>query len=457
MESTFFPYFAAFIWIGILFMLGVFLRAKIKILQTYLVPASLIAGVIGFVLVTLGVIGIPTSNGWQTIPHSVFSIMTYHLFAFGFVGIGFLQNKSDIAGKVVIRGGLWMVLLCGLIWAIQSLIGKGIFELWHTLFGGDFYTGLGYLVGAGFAQGPGQAQAHGLVWENTYNIGNVVSVSLAFGAMGFFAAVLIGVPLAKYGIKKGLLQQEYSGNLSQSFLRGIMAKNENPPCALATTHPGNIDNMAFHLGLMLSMYGLAYLFGLLWTNHMPTAVQSLGFGIMFSWGMVFAMLTRYIMKKLDIIHLIDPQTTRRLTSTCVDFMICSAFMAINVEELKSVAMPFILTIIFATLASLLVIMWFARRAPEFGFERGLACYGCYTGTVATGLLLLRIIDPDFESPAAIELAVMNAFALVTLQPLLAGFPLIPMEGFPILAILIGYVVISPIAFYVLRLIKKPSW
>lgn len=457
MEATFFPYLAAFIWIGVLFILGVVLRAKITILQTYLVPSSLIAGVIGFFLITIGAIGMPTSNGWQPIPHSVFSIMTYHLFAFGFVGIGFLQNKSGIESKVMIRGGLWMVLLCGFVWAVQSLIGKGIFELYQIFFGGDFYGGIGYLVGSGFSQGPGQAQAHGLVWENTYNIANVVSIGLAFGAMGFFAAVLVGVPLAKYGLKKGLLQQQYSGSLTKTFLRGIMPKNENPPCALATTHPGNIDSIAFHLGLFLAMYGLAYLLGLAWSNHMPKEIQSLGFGIMFSWGMLFAMLTRYIMTKFDIIHLLDPQTTRRLTSTCVDFMICAAFMAINVEELKSVAIPFIITIICVTIATLVVIMWFAKRAPEYGFERGLATFGCYTGTVATGLLLLRIIDPDFESPAAIELAVMNAFALVTLQPLLAGFPLIPMEGFPMLWILVGYIVLSPIAFYAFRLVKKPKW
>lgn len=457
MEATFLPYIAAFIWIGALFMLGIIIRAKFKIFQTYLVPASLIAGVLGFVLITFDVVGMPTSNGWEPIPHSIFSVMTYHLFAFGFVGIGFLESKEGIEGKLVIRGGLWMVLLCGLCWAIQSLIGKGVFELWQMVFGGDFYTGLGYLVGSGFAQGPGQAQAHSLVWENTYKIGNVVSVGLAFGAMGFFAAVLVGVPLAKRGISQGLLQQQYSGKLSNSFLRGVMDKGDNPACAYSTTHPGNIDNVAFHLGLMLTMYGLAYLFGLAWTVYMPVAVQSLGFGIVFSWGMLFAMLTKYLMRKTDTVHFLDSSTIRRLTGTCVDFMICAAFMAINVEELKSVIMPFIVTIILAAAATVAVIMWYARRAPEYGFERGLACYGCYTGTVATGLLLLRIVDPDFESPAAVELAVMNAFALITLQPLLAGFPLIPMEGFPMFWILIGYTVLTPIAFYVLKLVKKKAW
>lgn len=457
MESTFYPYIIAFAWMGFLFQVGMFLRAKIKILQTFLVPSSLIAGILGFFLITFGLVGYPTSEGWQAIPHSVFSILTYHLFAFAFAGIGFLKSKSGTEGSLVIRGGFWMVVLCGLAWAVQSLIGYSVFEIWHMVFGGDFYTGLGYLVGAGYAQGPGQAQAHGLVWQNTYNIANAVSVGLAFGALGFFAAVLVGVPYAKYGLKKGLLQKEYKGNLSESFLRGLMNKDDQPACAYATTNPGNIDNFAYHLGLMFAIYGLAFLFGLAWTLYMPTAVKSLGFGIVFSWALVFAMLTRFIMGKLNITHLIDGSTIRRITGTCVDFMICAAFMAINVEELKSVAFPLIITVVLAATATFFVITWYAKRAPEYGFERGLACYGCYTGTVATGLLLLRIVDPDFESPAAVELAVMNAFALITLQPLLAGFPLIPMEGFPMFYILIGYLVISPIVLYLCRLVKKKAW
>lgn len=358
MESTFFPYIAAVAWIGILFMFGVILRAKLSFLQHNLVPASLIAAVIGFALMNAGLIGIPTSHGYEPIPYKVFSVMTYHLFAFGFVGIGLMRNEGGIQSKVMIRGGLWMVLLCGLVWAIQSLAGKGIFELYQMVSGGDFSTDLGYLVGAGFAQGPGQAQAHSLVWENTYHMTNVVSVGLAFGAIGFFAAVIVGVPLAKLGLRKGLLEKEYGGKMAENLLRGIYGKNEGSTCSVATVHPCSIDNIAFHLGLMLTMYALAYLFGLAWTNYMPPAIQSLGFGIMFSWGLVFAMVTRKIMTRMDIFHLVDNATIRRLSGSSVDFMICSAFMAINLETLQSVAIPLTLTVIAAVVLTLVVILWF---------------------------------------------------------------------------------------------------
>ena len=38
-------------------------------------------------------------------------------------------------------------------------------------------------------------------------------------------------------------------------------------------------------------------------------------------------------------------------------------------------------------------------------------YGTVTGTVSCGLLLLRISDPDFRTPVAFEMALMNVLVL----------------------------------------------
>ena len=43
-------------------------------------------------------------------------------------------------------------------------------------------------------------------------------------------------------------------------------------------------------------------------------------------------------------------------------------------------------------------------------ERTLAIYGTVTGTVSSGLLLLRIVDPEFRTSTAMELGYMTIFA-----------------------------------------------
>ena len=102
MESSFYPYIGGFCWVGLLLMVGTIIRAKVKIFQTMLFPASLIGGILGFVLINLGLIGMPSSFGWKALTPSVFSMLTFHLFAFGFVGIGLLESSSDNTVKMAI-------------------------------------------------------------------------------------------------------------------------------------------------------------------------------------------------------------------------------------------------------------------------------------------------------------------------------------------------------------------
>lgn len=456
MEASFLPYIGAFAWIGLFLMIGTILRAKIKFFQTFLFPASLIGGILGFFAITMGLVGLPSSTGWKPITPGTFSMITFHLFAFGFVGIGLLQTKKEASSKVVSRGALWISLIFGLLFCVQALVGRSVFDLWKMLFGGDFYANTGYLLGAGFTQGPGQTQAYATIWENTYHIANTINVGLAFAAVGFLVAGLVGVPLAFYGIRKGWLMKE-GGNtgLSSCFLRGLMEKGNNPACAHTTTHPANIDNFGFHLGLMCALYGAAYLFGLCWFMYMPKGINGLGFGIIFCWGMFMAMLLRKVMARFDLIHLIDGETVRRITGTTVDFMICAVFMGIQVKALQDVAMPFILAVILGTVATLFICVWFGRRSPEYGFERGLTLFGYCTGTAASGLLLLRIVDPEFETPVAVEVGLMNVFAFFLFKPISWSMPFVPVEGFPMLWIFIGMAIATIVAMYMLKLIRKP--
>ena len=457
MEATFLPYVGAFIWLSILLTMGTLLRAKIKFFQTNLIPAALIGGALGFVCVQLDIVGLPTSNGWVSIPTQVFSVITFHLFAFGFVGVGFMKSDAANTNTVLMRGGIWMTFMFGLIWALQGIIGFSVFDLYAKITGADINAFQGYLLGSGFAQGPGQAHAYGVIFENNFGIANSVSVGLATAALGFVCAVAIGVPLAKLGINRGWIQSENKGVLPIDFLRGMMNKGDNPPCAHLTTHPANVDSLGFHVSIMAITYAAAYCFALLWTMYMPAKISGLGFGILFTWGMCIAMVLRGIMGKTGIMHIMDQSTIKRITNSSVDFMICAVFLAISVAELQNVVIPLLSSAVIASIASLVVILWFAKRAPGFRFERGLAIFGCYTGTVASGLLLLRIVDPEYKSPVAVELGIMNVLILITCQPLMVGYALIPEEGFPMFWIALAYIVLTPLIMYLTKFISKPSW
>lgn len=460
MPATFYPYVGAFIWVSILLALGTLLRAKVSFLQKGLIPSSLIGGLIGFALMNMNVIGMPTADGWIVIPPAVFSVMVYHLFAFGFVGIGLMQHgKTHAATKAhwLRSGALWMALIYCLVYAVQGVTGKGIFELFKLVSGQDIFTGFGYLVAPGYAQSPGAAQAFGTIWENTYGVQGATSVGLAFGAMGFLVAVLFGIPLANRGIKKGWAADKIDGALPKPLLTGMMGKDGAHPNTNATTHSANIDSLAFHLGIMGILYAAGYVFALAWSIKMPQGLNGLGFGLLYAWGMIAGIIFRKVLGRINKLHIIDSPTTRSITGSTVDYMICAVFMGITIADIQAIFIPFIITVAVAGLVTYVLILWFARRLPEYGFERGLATLGCYTGTVATGLLLLRIVDPDFKSPAAVELAIMNVFILPIIQLVYINLPFVPSEGSIMLPVFLIYIVVMPIALFSLRFVRARQW
>lgn len=461
MESSFLPYIVAIAWISFLLIIGTFLRGNVKLFQKILTPASLIGGLLGFILINVGLLGVPTTQGWFDISPKTFSLLTFHLFGFSFVGLGLLENKqnnqSENTTTKTLRNTLWMQFLLCFLFAMQALAGYGIFALYQQVFGGNFSPVNGSLLGAGFALGPGQAQAFATVWEAGHSAGealNATATGLAFAASGFLIAGIIGVLFAYYGISKGwhVLKKDIS-HLSEEFTTGIMKKGNNPVCSRATTHPANIDNLSFHFAIMIFIYGVAFLFCIVWHKFMPEVLKPMAFGFIFVWAIYISILVRKILTKLGLMHFIDSETIKRITNFSIDFMVCAVFLSIPIVSLQSILGPFIISVICVSLLTLWICLFFGRRMAEYGFERALTMFGYCTGTAASGLMLLRIVDPDFETPVATELGLQNIWGFIFINPLTLIMPFAYSHAWITFGTLIGYFVMMPVLIYALRLIQ----
>ena len=78
-------------------------------------------------------------------------------------------------------------------------------------------------------------------------------------------------------------------------------------------------------------------------------------------------------------------------------------------------------------------------------------YGMLTGTISSGVLLLREIDPEFETPAAQNLLTGSSFAILMGAPmlLLIGLaPISPLMTFVTLGLLVVYLV--PLLLFLLK-------
>jgi ESS family glutamate:Na+ symporter len=98
---------------------------------------------------------------------------------------------------------------------------------------------------------------------------------------------------------------------------------------------------------------------------------------------------------------VDHKLMQRLGGTALDFLVVAAISTIRIEVIAKGIVPFSIIIFGGIIWNIFCVRVLARRMlPNFWFERAIAEMGKSMGVTATGLLLLRIVDPEQETEAA---------------------------------------------------------
>ncbi len=392
-------------WLACMLIAGVVLRARISFLQRFLFPSCLIGGVIGLILIHTPLINI-----------AVFDLETfaYHFFNISFISVGLTfdpkDNDRSSSSKGYIKGPAWMALVQGSCFGLQAAV-SGLLVIIFGILGLKLFPTFGFLVPLGFEEGPGQALSVGKVWEG-FGFAQAATLGLTFAAIGYFFAFFVGVPLVNWGIRKGLTAHG-SQDLSRDVLTGIISKDHQAQSAgKLALHTGNIDSMAFQAALVGLVYLITYVFIKYVGMLIPADAAKILWGFFFVFGLLFAVLIRMGIYKSGYAHLIDPGIQRRITGWSIDFLMVSTIMAIQLMVVWKYILP--VTVISAINGCLttLFVLFLGKRLLDYNLERTAAIYGAVTGTVSCGLLLLRIVDPEFKTPVAIEIAVMNVLSII---------------------------------------------
>jgi ESS family glutamate:Na+ symporter len=95
------------------------------------------------------------------------------------------------------------------------------------------------------------------------------------------------------------------------------------------------------------------------------------------------------------------QRLNRIAGTSVDIMVAASIAAISIVAVAQYWLPIIVLAILGGIATILTVLWLSSRMfRDHIFQRTILIYGAMTGTLPTGLALLRIIDPELETPAS---------------------------------------------------------
>ena len=391
---------------GVMLCIGVFLRAKISFLRNMLVPASVIAGVLGFVLMNV-VASVGFNIGTDA---NMFTEIVNHLFTISFISISLTSTPKGEGSdaKTVMRGALGLGIVWCLLYALTPLLGGLAVMLVGEAFEMDPIYGM--MVQFGFCQGPGQAATYGKILEAD-GWTNAATVGMAFASIGFLAAFLVGIPATKLGIKKGVAK--HCGKLNDITLRGYLRKDEQTDYMIKdTTVNSNVETLGFHFAVIGVCYILAVLIGKL-LSFIPGLGGALN-GMMFMNGMYAAYIVKFFMKKLKIAYLLENTLQSKITGWTSDFLVVCAFMGVSVQVISQWLVPIGIVCVITTAVTFAVCFYFGKRFGDSNdFERTLGLYGTCCGTVPSGISLIRIVDPNFCTATAVELGACNLVMLLS--------------------------------------------
>lgn len=395
----------AFGWASVMLCIGMFLRAKITAFRNMLVPTGVIAGILGIIFMNVMMeMGIDIGTDME-----MFTSVVNHLFTVSFISISLTstsQGEKSDAGNVV-KGAVSMGLIWCLLYGLTPVIATGILYFMGGVT--DMSPGYGMLIQFAFCQGPGQSAAYGAIFEQ-YGWDNASMVAITFASVGFIVAFLVGIPAAKFGVKCGIAK--HCGKIDDAILKGYFRKEEQTEYMVKdTTCNSNIETLAFHFALVGVCYVLAVGIGRI-LSYIPGFLGTSMSGMMFMNGMYAAYIVKWLMKKLYLDFLQENVLQSKITGWTADYLVVCAFMAVSVNIIGQWLFPIIVVVLITTAVTFAICFYFGPRIGGANdFERTLGLYGTCTGTVPSGIALVRIVDPEFRTTTSVELGAMNLVML----------------------------------------------
>ncbi|MGY2079558.1 sodium/glutamate symporter [Modestobacter sp. SYSU DS0657] len=444
--------------LGVLLLVAKLIRIRSRIAQKLFLPSSIIGGflalligpeVIGSVAEAIGGEDAPLTGGlwpaefldvWASLPGLLISVV----FATLFLGerIPRVKEAAELAGPqlalgVTMASGQYVI---GLLLAVLLLV---------PFLGQDPMVGA--LIEVGFEGGHGTAAGLGSTFADLgFPEGQDLALGLA--TVGVVSGVVVGIALINWGVRTGRAQVlEDDAKTSLAEQRGLYEREEQKPAAMLTVRTASVEPLAIHFAIVAVaiLVGLALLEGLqaleaaLWAD----TVELFEFVPLFPLAMIGGVAVQKVVDRFDRTGIVDRQMMLRIQGIALDLLIISALATLSIQAIADNWVTFLVLAVAGLSWNVSVFVFLARRMiPRFWFERGIGDLGQSLGVTATGLILIRVADPNAATPA------MEAFGYKQLafEPFFGGglvtaasLPLIAQFGaVPLLVVMAVLLVVS---------------
>ena len=468
----------SFIIICVVLLIGHLFRMKIRLIQKLYLPSCVVAGVIALVLIQLFKgcaswfaadfwtnLHLTTSEviaPWAVLPGLLINIV----FACLFLGhpvpkFRELYHRAgpQFAYGQIVAWGQYAVAIAFFLGFIRYVF-PALAESSKDMFG--VILPVGFEGGHGTAAGLENAFIDG-GWEAGKDY------AMASATFGVMTAIIVGMILVNWAARKGYTFHNIKPEgISREEAIGVIPADKRPPAGKLTVNSDALESLTFHIAIVGLACLLGYLFkeGLLFLeldvfNHQLESGKKPFFSTfpLFPLCMLGGLFVQMFEDRFDKYKLIDLGLTRRIQNTALDFLVVAAIATIKIEVIMAGIVPLLILVVIGIAWNVGCLLWLAKRVlPDAWFERAIAEMGQSMGVTATGLLLLRVVDPDYESPAA------DAFATKQLlhEPINGGgfwdssvIPFIIMWGiWPVFSISLGVTVLWLAVLFIPKIIRR---
>ena len=407
--------------LAVALLLGNVLRTQVPVLRKSLLPSALLGGLLLLVFKAF-----PGCR--ELINKPAMEIVTYHALGLGFVALALKNNKVESKSstmKVIETGAL-----TASTYVIQGIVGL-LVSIPFFLIGKRLFYAAGLLLPMGYGQGPGQALNFGKIftgWAAQQGIDFAgADFGLSIAATGFIVGSVIGVIYMNLLRRKGKLSAKKLAEAQVNKLEDYEGANEIPDAE-------SIDKLSVQICMVLFVYFLVYLFTN-WIQHMElgnfgtNTLKPMLWGFNFLIGTLFGIAFKNLLKLFKKANMVKRENINnymlnRISGFCFDIMIVAGTAAISFDEFGKFVLPFAIICTLGAVVTFFYVLWISKHLyPNYRYEGFFSMFGMLTGTASNGMILLREIDPKFETPAA------NNLVLQTLSAIVLGFPVLLLMGF----------------------------
>ena len=373
-----------FAWASMLLIIGLFLRSKVGFLQKMFIPVAVVGGLAGLLLGS-EILGkfCPYYIHWSDNVSGFANPLLAILFVTQFIALSF--------DRKMIKKCSLIFLISATVIGVQVLSAMGL----GKLFG--LPDGAALLPFGAFYGAHGIPQVIAGIYDTLgyWNYDEASAFGTTYATIGMLYGIIVGIAILNYGIRKGWVTAEKSGNLSREDYTGILEKEHQYKFMRAFTSDIAFDPLTLHFGIVLGIMLLAY--GLLQILHKVPLFS--GFAIYVP-AILVSLFAGMIIKRTRLQEFIDNESLAHIGSLALEYLIITAIATMKLDVILNNASAILTISLTGLILTTIVLMILPKLWLKTNWlENAMVMFGAWTGSTATGMMLLKIADPELETDA----------------------------------------------------------